>query len=301
MKNNVLKILGVLILACFIAITLTSCTTENDKGNYTRIVSDNHSKRELIDKPGSEELEVKTEVIDFTMSAADVVEAFFSGIYQNMIDDALCFLDENSVMFSLTSLDVLGRAFSDIISNADFVYLDTEVQSSDNINGYEGFSVIVNILQDGTKHTIDEGIIYTIRRDDGYKVLYGGFLYFDVSIYDQQALQNLYQAQEQARLFQEMSLIAQDQAIRDAQQMQDQAIRDALFAQEQANQTAQHAQQMQDQAIRDALFAQEQANQTAQHAQQMQDQAIRDAQFAQEQANQAAQQAQQAYNQMFFP
>ena len=184
-----------------------------------------------------------------TMSAADVVEAYVSGIYQNRIEYALEFLDEDSVHFSFTSIEALSGRFADYISNADFLFIDTDVESIGTINGYEAFSVFINIEFDGVKETINEGVLFTVNRGDGFKILYGGSVYFDYSLYQTHSQQALFQAEEQARLFQEMSFAAQQQAINDAQQahnqmlwLHEQAMRDAQHAQEQAQWAAQQAQ-----------------------------------------------------------
>ena len=129
-----------------------------------------------------------------SMGAAEVVEAYYSAIYENRFDDALEYVDEISLyLFSeaVIPIEDYRRRITDMHFDDDislrnilvesidytdrFEELRQKTRLDDNIE-YEGFRVRVRLDKNGENTTIDEPDTYVVKRNDGYRILLGNIL-----------------------------------------------------------------------------------------------------------------------------
>lgn|GEM_PF-5705171 len=117
-----------------------------------------------------------------SMSAAEVVEAYFTALYENRFDDALRYVDEQSLALraeAFESVDDWRKRVVDMHFENDITLENILVESIGDIDGYEGFRVRIRLAVNGEQETFNEPNQYVIKSNDGYKVLAGNII--DVS------------------------------------------------------------------------------------------------------------------------
>jgi len=169
MKSITSKIVGLLILMCFVAITITACGFISDIGGFTG--------SQVV-----EELDVTAQTITHDTNlptpslktAKEVVELYVSAIFRGDFELAMSLIDEESIIASGNDEEAIIDQWTAFLFKSNYVFEDTLVQSTGIRDDYEGFTVNIRVLENDEVTTINEEEIFTVRRNDGYKILYAG-------------------------------------------------------------------------------------------------------------------------------
>ena len=155
MKNKILRLVGVIIFTFIIIASISACDTLSDT---------------LPDSlPGSAN----------PLSAAEVVEAYYTAQYENRFDDLLQYIDEQSLNIysqAVESFESWRKRNSDLHFDNDITLEGILVESIGSIGEYEGFRVRVRLNFNGENRTFDEQDTYVIGDNDGYKVIVGNII-----------------------------------------------------------------------------------------------------------------------------